>query len=153
MFFFFFCFLLLLFFFFFFSSRRRHTRFSRDWSSDVCSSDLSFVADCADPKGNRRKHRYEFREIDIVLLEGIFIFKPAYRRHFDLTAWVDCSFGTALKRAITRCQEGLSPAETIRAFSTIYFPAQRSHFARDNPQGAADFIIRNDNASRIHAKR
>src|SRR5690606_41123416 len=26
---------------FFFSSRRRHTRFSRDWSSDVCSSDLS----------------------------------------------------------------------------------------------------------------
>src|SRR5690606_40066711 len=23
-----------------FSSRRRHTRFSRDWSSDVCSSDL-----------------------------------------------------------------------------------------------------------------
>src|SRR5690606_26959867 len=29
-----------LFFVFFFSSRRRHTRFSRDWSSDVCSSDL-----------------------------------------------------------------------------------------------------------------
>src|SRR5690606_38570586 len=28
------------FFSFFFSSRRRHTRFSRDWSSDVCSSDL-----------------------------------------------------------------------------------------------------------------
>src|SRR5690606_8149374 len=27
-------------FLFFFSSRRRHTRFSRDWSSDVCSSDL-----------------------------------------------------------------------------------------------------------------
>src|SRR5690606_40095698 len=26
---------------FFFSSRRRHTSFSRDWSSDVCSSDLS----------------------------------------------------------------------------------------------------------------
>src|SRR2546429_6580541 len=29
------------FFFFFFSSRRRHTRCSRDWSSDVCSSDLA----------------------------------------------------------------------------------------------------------------
>src|SRR5438105_12630815 len=28
------------FFFFFFSSRRRHTRSTRDWSSDVCSSDL-----------------------------------------------------------------------------------------------------------------
>src|SRR2546429_4181685 len=29
-----------IFVFFFFSSRRRHTRCSRDWSSDVCSSDL-----------------------------------------------------------------------------------------------------------------
>src|SRR5690606_35207356 len=28
---------------FFFSSRRRHTRFSRDWSSDVCSSDLAIT--------------------------------------------------------------------------------------------------------------
>src|SRR5256886_1058166 len=29
---------------FFFSSRRRHTRFDGDWSSDVCSSDLSASA-------------------------------------------------------------------------------------------------------------
>src|SRR5918911_5185378 len=28
---------------FFFSSRRRHTRYWRDWSSDVCSSDLEIV--------------------------------------------------------------------------------------------------------------
>src|SRR5690606_40600221 len=34
------CMMFVEFFFFFFSSRRRHTRFSRDWSSDVCSSDL-----------------------------------------------------------------------------------------------------------------
>src|SRR6266496_71752 len=31
-------------FFFFFSSRRRHTRSLRDWSSDVCSSDLTVLA-------------------------------------------------------------------------------------------------------------
>src|SRR3712207_9578928 len=29
---------------FFFSSRRRHTRYWRDWSSDVCSSDLGAVS-------------------------------------------------------------------------------------------------------------
>src|SRR5438067_7742642 len=34
------CLAVLFFFFFFFSSRRRHTRSKRDWSSDVCSSDL-----------------------------------------------------------------------------------------------------------------
>src|SRR6478672_12040282 len=32
-------------FFFFFSSRRRHTRSDRDWSSDVCSSDLEVSAE------------------------------------------------------------------------------------------------------------
>src|SRR5687768_7500791 len=36
--------------FFFFSSRRRHTRCSRDWSSDVCSSDL-LLRECNLPDG------------------------------------------------------------------------------------------------------
>src|SRR5476651_256836 len=34
---------------FFFSSRRRHTRYWRDWSSDVCSSDLSNAVDPVGP--------------------------------------------------------------------------------------------------------
>src|SRR5690554_7366502 len=42
-FFFFIIFLCFFFFFFFFSSRRRHTRCGRDWSSDVCSSDLPLL--------------------------------------------------------------------------------------------------------------
>jgi uridine kinase len=92
-----------------------------------------------------RKRRYAFRDIDVVLVEGIFLFKPTYRRHFDLTIWVDCSFETALKRATTRCQEGLPAAETIEAFDTIYFPAQRIHLARDNPCEAADIVLTNDN--------
>src|SRR5947209_14907397 len=35
---------------FFFSSRRRHTRYWRDWSSDVCSSDLILTADWDKPQ-------------------------------------------------------------------------------------------------------
>src|SRR2546422_9478882 len=48
--------------FFFFSSRRRHTRCSRDWSSDVCSSDLGSVGTKAGrvavlmPIGSARRH-------------------------------------------------------------------------------------------------
>src|SRR5690606_40557775 len=42
---------------FFFSSRRRHTRFSRDWSSDVCSSDLF-----------RRQHIIDNYIVDFVCL-------------------------------------------------------------------------------------
>lgn len=85
-----------------------------------------------------------FRDIDIVLLEGIFLFKPEYRDHFDLKIWIECSFETALQRAMARGQEGLPPAETRRAFETIYFPAQRVHFARDNPREFADIIFVND---------
>src|SRR2546429_8958232 len=48
---------------FFFSSRRRHTRCSRDWSSDVCSSDL--IVDAADPA--LRSHIQVTKEV----LEGI----------------------------------------------------------------------------------
>src|SRR5699024_12064486 len=38
------CLFISVIFFFFFSSRRRHTRSKRDWSSDVCSSDLGFYS-------------------------------------------------------------------------------------------------------------
>src|SRR2546429_4705921 len=41
---------------FFFSSRRRHTRCSRDWSSDVCSSDLSAKLRALKEELRRRKH-------------------------------------------------------------------------------------------------
>src|SRR5690625_1464718 len=45
---------------FFFSSRRRHTRWPRDWSSDVCSSDLAEaildVLDGAEPARHMRGH-------------------------------------------------------------------------------------------------
>src|SRR5207249_9600649 len=49
------CFVLHAYCFFFFSSRRRHTRSKRDWSSDVCSSDLSsnltLVVNLTSPNG------------------------------------------------------------------------------------------------------
>ena len=91
-----------------------------------------------------REHCYQFCAIDIILLEGIFLLKKSLRHHFDLTCWVDCSFATALARAVKRSQEGLPPPETVHAFRTIYFPAQQIHFERDAPQSAADFILSND---------
>src|SRR5690606_39545505 len=42
---------------FFFSSRRRHTRFSRDWSSDVCSSDLTSAPHPSQPPASGSSRR------------------------------------------------------------------------------------------------
>jgi uridine kinase len=91
-------------------------------------------------------HVFEFQNVDIILLEGIFLFKREYREHFDLTIWVDCSFETAMERAVQRAQEGLPPDETRRAYQSIFFPAQHLHFRRDNPRAAAGFIINNNQA-------
>src|SRR2546421_10213870 len=46
---------------FFFSSRRRHTRSDRDWSSDVCSSDLGTVTRCSVPRSARTCPRRRWR--------------------------------------------------------------------------------------------
>src|SRR5438105_13333394 len=60
---------------FFFSSRRRHTRSTRDWSSDVCSSDLGALArgeefepeHLRDLEGRRRRDQ----EASFALVEGL----------------------------------------------------------------------------------
>src|SRR5699024_7164653 len=44
---------------FFFSSRRRHTRSKRDWSSDVCSSDLALPCEWLYPACPRAQERPE----------------------------------------------------------------------------------------------
>jgi uridine kinase len=91
-----------------------------------------------------RKHVYDFADVDVILLEGIFLLKREHRGHFDLSVWLDCTFETALERALSRGQEGLPPAETVRAYETIYFPAQRIHLAGDDPRAAASRVIPND---------
>src|SRR5690606_13763810 len=53
---------------FFFTSRRRHTRFSRDWSSDVCSSDLE-TGDRVDQRGLAGAVRAD-EAVDLGLLDA-----------------------------------------------------------------------------------
>src|SRR6266436_3226035 len=103
------------------------------------------VADFAEETAKQfRKRLYNFRNVGVILVEGIFLFKQKYRGLFDLAIWVDCSLPTALARALERAQEGLPPAKTIAAYETIYFPAQKIHFEQDNPRATADLIVDND---------
>src|SRR5207253_4361930 len=56
--------------FFFFSSRRRHTRWPRDWSSDVCSSDLR-------NRGDRRDRREIFLSAFFSAVFAVFSYRRA----------------------------------------------------------------------------
>jgi uridine kinase len=108
------------------------------------------LADATDAEVYRR-HIYEFDAIDVILLEGIFLLKRAHRGYFDLSFWIDCTFETALERALQRGQEGLPPDQSVCAYGTIYFPAQRLHFARDDPRSFATAILNNDPRIRVPA--
>ncbi len=91
-----------------------------------------------------RPHVHEYEDLDVILLEGIFLLRRALQPRYDLSLWVDCSFETALERAVARAQEGLAPDETERAYRAIYFPAQELHLLRDRPREAAGAILAND---------
>lgn len=95
-----------------------------------------------------RRHIYEFEDLDVIVLEGIYLLKRSFQGHYDVSIWIDCSFETALERAIARAQEALPPEATVSAYRTIYFPAQEIHFQRDNPRAAATMIVDNDPGSR-----
>src|SRR3712207_3905594 len=65
--------------YFFFSSRRRHTRYWRDWSSDVCSSDLTAAP---------RFHRYGVLPKKFYLYsENCIYYEKALRNHVENTVW------------------------------------------------------------------
>lgn len=91
-----------------------------------------------------RRHVVAYDDVDVILLEGIYLLKREWQDRYDAAFWIDCTFDTALERAIARSQEGLSPADTIAAYRRIYFPAQEIHHERDRPRAAATAIITND---------
>lgn len=106
---------------------------------------INITADFAEETATEfRPHTYIFHNIDIILLEGIFLFKKSWVDNFNLKIWIECPFETAMIRAIQRAQEGLTKAATIEAYESIYFPAQRLHFRLDAPQAASDLIVPND---------
>lgn len=96
------------------------------------------------PENDLYPHSYDLDEVDVIILEGIFLFKKELRKNHDLAFWVECSFETALRRALLRNQEGLSQEEIIRDYRTIYFPAQRIHLTRDEPKSNVNGIVEND---------
>src|SRR5207302_7011415 len=67
---------------FFFSSRRRHTRFSRDWSSDVCSSDLETVSDKKVMSGGGKTLELYYMKGTSHNMYNLFVYLPQHKLAF-----------------------------------------------------------------------
>ena len=86
---------------------------------------------------------YNFRDLDILLIDGILLLKKKYLSYYDYKIWIDCSFETGLKRALERNVEKLDRGKLVHDYQTFYYPAQRFHFEKDNPKKRADIIFDN----------
>ena len=89
-------------------------------------------------------YTYEMSGIDVLLIEGIFLFKKALRNYYDLKIWIDCSFETGLGRATARNIENLSEEKLVNDYNTYYYPSQRHHLQFDEPRKFCDIIYCND---------
>lgn len=89
-------------------------------------------------------YTYEYNDLDILLLEGILLFKEEYFKYYDLKVWIDCSFETGLQRALRRNVEKLDEPRLIHDYDTFYYAAQRLHLEKDLPILRADIIFDND---------
>src|SRR5207245_3805761 len=103
---------------FFFPSRRRHTRCYRDWSSDVCSSDLERpIAELQEQLEKLKKHP-ETRSLGVSLEEEIALIEKKLEEtkrqiFLNLSAW-DRKIGRASCRERADISEGGRMNKEIR---------------------------------------
>src|SRR5439155_5768206 len=119
---------------FFFSSRRRHTRWPRDWSSDVCSSDLwtmaregiALVATLIAPEQivvhgvKAGIPEYAVRKSEAVRGRHLESFHMALRAGVPIAAGTDAGtplnpHGSIVPELALMVKAGMAPLETIRA--------------------------------------
>jgi uridine kinase len=86
---------------------------------------------------------YDFDDVDVVLVEGIFLFRRDLAPRYDLRIWVHCPISTALRRALARNSERRPRNALRRDYAEIYHAAQRVHFAADDPHACADLVLDN----------
>src|SRR5690554_3572493 len=131
------------FFFFFFSSRRRHTRCGRDWSSDVCSSDLGnpecfshgvFVAVGDVLRGSA---------LGWLILIGQHLFDPGFffgaECRFLLALFARAHYHASHNQQAANHGNGREGPEENRALVDRRFVLHK--FAKTVHQGADDFIV------------
>ncbi|SFC48005.1 DUF1349 domain-containing protein [Clostridium uliginosum] len=72
---------------------------------------------------------------DIIIVEGLLIFKNTVKINFDIKIWLDCTFTSSIQR---------SSEDKKELYEDYFMWLQRQHFSIDNPKSKADMIIKND---------
>lgn len=84
--------------------------------------------------------------LDIVIVEGIFLFRPELIDSFDYKIFLDVSFDVILQRNIYREADKRigEQKEIIERYQKRYIPGQKLYFQIAHPQAKSDIIIDNN---------
>lgn len=86
------------------------------------------------------------KENSILLMEGIFLFRPELVKYWDVKIFLDVPFTITVQRAIKRAAERAhigNEQEIIDAYQKRYIPGQEIYFAQAHPKEQANIIIDN----------
>ncbi len=79
---------------------------------------------------------------DILIVDGIFLFRPELLNFWDMKIFVDVPFSITVPRAVIRDGEG-DESETREQYEKRYVPGQVLYFDDANPKEQADIVIDN----------
>lgn len=111
-------------------------RRARMLSFDDCLLDL-------DTDQYSRRVTYEVSPGDVVIIEGVFLFRKPWRQYFDLRIFLKVAAEVAIERGVTRDADRVGH-DVRHRYENKYMPAQALHFATDDPEGYADLAIDNN---------
>lgn len=105
-----------------------------------------------------RTVEYNFEDVDIILIEGVYLIQEAYLDLYDYTCWVASEFDAALARLAGQTNIEQSQEALVNLFELLIKPAGQYHIISDNPKGNANSVYventlekNNNESENIHA--
>lgn len=99
---------------------------------------------------NPRTTYYNLEDIDIILIEGVYLLQKAYLDLYDYSIWVKSDFDSAFARLNSQFEVEQSYQALVNLFEGLIKPAAQYHIYTDDPEGHAKSIYieqeNNDNA-------
>ncbi len=89
---------------------------------------------------NPRTVDYNFEDIDIILIDGVYLLQSAYLELYDYSIWVKSDFDAAFARLDSQVDIEQSQEALVNLFEGLIKPAAQYHIYTDDPQGSAKSV-------------
>ena len=94
-----------------------------------------------------REITLDIEETELVLLEGVLLFRPPIDEYLDARIWLEISFNEVLRRARLRDVPKYGEA-FLERYKSKYIPIQEKFIREYDPKGKSDAVIDNENYNR-----